>query len=301
MPRIPDRAALLPLPALFFSLLLCAAARAQQPSLVGEWRTQQGPITIVLLLKADGTGTFDDEKISYAARGDKLIVEEGGSRNAYTFRLEGDTLTLTGGDIEGAMTFVRQGAAAGIGARARQRAAEAAASGAGRPEEKRNPLVGRWQSSEATVQINNDGTLLLNGERLRYAVRGSVITLSNSEGSLDIPFRLSGDTLTVKSEGRTIIYKRLAEGEEPRAAAGGAHPQELTGKWCYMANVNTGSGGRISNRCFTLYPNGTYEYYGETSSSGPVASSASQESGPAPALAVSVGLGESRGRKVRCD
>lgn len=34
----------------------------------------------------------------------------------------------------------------------------------------------------------------------------------------------------------------------------------------------------MSNRCFTLYENGTYEYYSETSSSGPVASSASQES-----------------------
>ena len=109
-------------------------------------------------------------------------------------------------------------------------------------------------------------------------MRGSVITLSGSDGSLDIPFRLSGDTLSVEAEGRTIVYKRLAEGEEPRAAAAGANPQELTGKWCYMANVNTGSGGRISNRCFTLYANGTYEYYGETSSSGPVASSASQES-----------------------
>ena len=45
-----------------------------------------------------------------------------------------------------------------------------------------------------------------------------------------------------------------------------------------MSNVNSNSGGRMSNRCFTLYENGTYEYYSETSSSGPVASSASQES-----------------------
>jgi len=34
----------------------------------------------------------------------------------------------------------------------------------------------------------------------------------------------------------------------------------------------------MSNSCFTLYQNGTYEYYSETSSSGPIASSASQES-----------------------
>ncbi|HEV2883666.1 MAG TPA: hypothetical protein VGW36_02350, partial [Pyrinomonadaceae bacterium] len=56
------------------------------------------------------------------------------------------------------------------------------------------------------------------------------------------------------------------------------NPSEFVGKWCYMSNVNSTGGGRMSNTCFTLYGNGTYEYYSETSSSGPIASSASQES-----------------------
>lgn len=59
---------------------------------------------------------------------------------------------------------------------------------------------------------------------------------------------------------------------------GGSRPQELVGKWCYMANVNASDGGRQSNRCFTLYADGRYEYYAETSSSGEYGSSASQES-----------------------
>ena len=52
----------------------------------------------------------------------------------------------------------------------------------------------------------------------------------------------------------------------------------VAGKWCYMSNIYASNGGRISNRCFTLNPNGTYEYYGETSSSGQYGSTASQES-----------------------
>ena len=62
------------------------------------------------------------------------------------------------------------------------------------------------------------------------------------------------------------------------AQSGGSRPQELVGKWCYMANVNASDGGRQSNRCFTLYPDGRYQYYSETSSSGEYGSTASQES-----------------------
>jgi len=53
---------------------------------------------------------------------------------------------------------------------------------------------------------------------------------------------------------------------------------DITGKWCYMSNIYASNGGRISNRCFTLNPNGTYEYYGESSSSGQYGSTASQQS-----------------------
>jgi len=52
--------------------------------------------------------------------------------------------------------------------------------------------------------------------------------------------------------------------------------QALVGKWCYMSNL-TGANSRMSSRCFVLNPDGTYEYSAETSSSGAIASSASQE------------------------
>ena len=69
-----------------------------------------------------------------------------------------------------------------------------------------------------------------------------------------------------------------SSGSRTASESGGSQPQELVGKWCYMANVTANDGGRSSNRCFTLYPDGRYEYYGETSSSGEYGSTASQES-----------------------
>src|SRR5687768_2927516 len=258
------------IPLTLLMLLLPVTASAQQDqALHGSWQAKDGQLVIKLTLNPDGTGTLDDAPIKYQIRGARLIVDEAGTINNYTFKLDDGVLVVSGGDLDSPLTFTRQGSGRGLGGRRSQPSAETA------PKEK--GLVGRWQSSEATVQIN-DGTLVLNGETLRYSVKGNIITLANNEGELPLPFQLSGDTLTVRVGERTVVYKRLADGAEAAGPTGGGLPSELFGKWCYMSNVNAGSGGRMSNRCFTLYENGTYEYYSETSSSGPVASSASQES-----------------------
>lgn len=252
-----------------------AAASAQEPNLVGSWQTKDSDLVMRVTFNPDGTGLLDNVAIKYTARGDKLMVNEEGTVNNYTFKLNGDVLVVSGGNLESPLTFVRQNNAKGFG---RRRAGAEGEQKEAKPKEQ--GIVGRWQSSEATVQINEDGTLNLNGGTYRYAVKGNNITLANNEGALTFPFQLSGDTLQVLVDGRLVIYKRLtgSAGTENPGSASGTNPPELFGKWCYMSNVNSSGGGRMSNSCFTLYQNGTYDYYSETSSSGPIASSASQES-----------------------
>ena len=253
------------------------ASPQQDTDLSGSWQAKDGQLVIRMTLNPNGTGMLDDAPIKYQVRGAQLIVDEAGTINRYTFKLDGEVLIVSGGDLDSALTFTRQGAGRGLGGRRSQATTEKPNS---EPDPKEKGLTGRWQSSEATVQINEDGTLVLNGETLRYSVKANIITLANNEGAIQLPFQLAGDTLRVQVDGRTVVYKRLS-GEYSGDAAGrpaGMLPSELFGKWCYMSNVNAGNGGRMSNRCFTLYENGTYEYYSETSSSGPVASSASQES-----------------------
>jgi hypothetical protein len=264
----------------FALVILCSTAasarRQQQPTaLAGSWEGSYASQQFSLALKADGTGTLNGQPFSYSVRGRNLVAEAGGEVYVYSFSLEGDRLTISGGVFGGSsVVFTRKGApggGGGGGVRPRESGGGSRAPSAGG-----GGLVGRWRSSEATVQIRDDGTLVLNGETLRYRVRGNTITISGDEGSADLPFRLAGDTLTVEFQGREIVYKRVAEGEEESDAGGGGRPQELVGKWCYQSNVNTGSGGRMSNICFELTADGRYTYQGETSSSGPVASSASQ-------------------------
>lgn len=251
-----------------------STASAQDPGLIGSWQTKDSELVIRVTFNPDGTGVLDSAPIKYTVRGDKLMVNEDGTVNNYTFKLSGDLLVVSGANLDSPLTFVRQSNAKGFGKR-RDAAAEPKASAS-----KEQGLTGRWQSSEATVQINDDGTLILNGATYRYSVRGNNITLANNDGALTFPFQLTGDTLQVLVDGRLVIYKRFtgdsAVGDV--AMASRSNPSDLFGKWCYMSNVNSTGGGRMSNTCFTLYENGTYDYYSETSSSGPVASSASQES-----------------------
>jgi hypothetical protein len=262
-----------------------ASARRQQQqqeaNVVGVWQAHVAGLPIILRLNADGTGEFDEEAFKYTVRGASIVVTDEDGVTTYNFTLRGGSLVVSGGDLPGALTFTRVGeggaprkdeGAASAGGGAAARGGEAA----GAREE--NPLVGRWQSEDATVVIADDGTLTLNGERFSYTVKDNVITLAGPSGSMSFPFKLSGDVLSVDVNGQTMVYRRAGGAGGGGAGVAEGVSEELVGKWCYMASVNTGSGGRMSNRCFTLYADGTYEFYAETSSSGPVASSASQES-----------------------
>lgn len=351
---------------LLLLLILSASAGFVQgqadSSLIGTWQSQEANATITLVLNADGSGKLDEANIKYTVNGDKLRVNDSGTINNYTFSLRGNTLTVSGGDLDKPLVFARQGTGRGLGAR-RNQVAEAApdsgpvgiwqsrgaqplrlelnadgtgalndsafkwtfdngvlsfvagtttlryeatvgantltitgsnppkttnferveGSGDGAAREPRQPrsgggLTGQWQSQQYSVQINENGTLTINGEPFRYSVRGNIMTLSNNEGSAQIPFQLAGDTLTTTFNGQRTVYQRGSASSGPATGGGGNVAAELTGKWCYMSNVNANNGGRMSNRCITLYPNGTFEYYAETSSSGQYGSTASQDS-----------------------
>jgi len=176
-------------------------------------------------------------------------------------------------------------------------------------------LVGSWQSGAETLEFRPDGTLLISGTAATYQVTGQTIVVSSPNGTLTFPFELSGDQLVVTVDGTPVAYQRTspagaAPGSQtvaaqpfaaaPAAAAGGAPgmaaapggtgatgasalagpPQgaaaALVGKWCYMANVYANDGGRASETCFVLNPDGSYQYHSESSSSGQYGGTASQ-------------------------
>lgn len=149
------------------------------------------------------------------------------------------------------------------------------------PENEESNLIGKWTSSEAKIEFFKDGKMTINGEKFNYGVVGKIILVESDEGQMEFPFTLKGNTLTVLVDDRKVVYTRSTKNEDTsendqKPKPEGSNPQEFVGKWCYQSNVNASGGGRMSNICFVLYENGTYEYYGETSSSNPYGGTNSQ-------------------------
>lgn len=244
-----------------------AGELAASSDLAGAWERRAGQEVFRLVLNSDGTGTLGDQSFKWTFNQGVLSLSGGGTTLMYNARVSGSSLNLSGGSPPQTVTFNRVQMGSGAAVRENE---EAGSSSGG--------LIGRWQNREATVEIKDNGTVVINGETLRYTVQGNVITLTGSDGSARIPFQLDGDTLTTTFNGQRMVYTRASGNAGVGGGGGGSNPTELVGKWCYMSNVNANNGGRVSNRCFTLYANGTYEYYGETSSSGQYGSTASQDS-----------------------
>lgn len=130
-------------------------------------------------------------------------------------------------------------------------------------------LIGKWKSDIAVIEFFPNGGIKINDDEYVFKVKGSVITVSSLEGSMQFPYELDGDKLVVQVDGRDVVYTRLkgrAAETVGTADAGGIIP-EFVGKWCYMSSMS-GTNSFMSSRCFTLYQNGTYEYSAESSTSG---------------------------------
>lgn len=161
-------------------------------------------------------------------------------------------------------------------------------------------LLGAWQSGQETLEFRQDGTLLVSGNPATYQVVGQTIVVDTGAGATMFPFELSPQKLVINVSGVPVTYRRIASGattaastppaevtvpaESSSALAAAAPPagtppaatSDLVGKWCYVANVYANDGGRQSETCFVLNPDGSYVYHSESSSSGQYGSAWSQ-------------------------
>lgn len=269
-------------------LIACSFVSAQEPKLTGTWVYRDTTTTLTLKLNDDGSATLQGQPFSYTARGNRLVlVDDKGAVSSYSFELRNGVLTIGGATLPRVLDFKRielddEAPRSGIHPESTAIPPRQPLPRQNSPEEEETGLVGRWQSSDYALEIFKDGKLTINGDQFSYRVDGRHVILSNSEGSIRVEFQLNGDTLTTNYQGMRTVYRRVRGGASAAADgmsdSGGANPPELAGKWCYLSNVTANDGGRMSSTCFTLYPNGTYEYYSETNSSNPYGGTSSQNS-----------------------
>lgn len=274
---------------------------------VGHWETPSQNGTISLILNPDGSGTFGQGSVRWSYnQGILTLTGPNGRPIAYNATIGPDSMSLSGEGLDAPISFRRSGGSAsasrgslgGGGVGEDDEGVEEGEDAAGMPGQGPGGfggnsgggfpgggnLTGSWQNQQgSSLQLNPDGTAVLNGQRFKYTSDGSTITLIGADGSMPFPYSLQGNTLTVSVQGQTAIYTRTggAGGQGGRAGGsfgGGGNPPEMAGKWCAYSGSSTGQIISGREQCFTLYPNGTYEYYGASDSTNQYGGTASQSS-----------------------
>jgi hypothetical protein len=122
------------------ALLLCMVGWADAADLSGTWRGSMNGQPAELVLKAGGGGSFNGQGLRWQVLAGSLLLEQGGEVMAYGYSLQGNRMTVSGGDL-GAPVQLERGGKAGTAARAAAApGAQAPRAGGGvRPE-----LAGRW-------------------------------------------------------------------------------------------------------------------------------------------------------------
>jgi len=232
-----------------------AVAGGPASSPVGAWETQGPNGAIRLELKADKTGTFGGGKVGWQFnQGILSLTGPNGATVMYSAALTESSLTVSGGNLAQPVVFERL--ETGSGSAGPKRGGEPANS---------DRLVGRWQGPAGIVEIKAGGAMLIQGVNYRYTVQGDTLNLIGNDGSLTVPFRLDDDALTLTFSGQAVTLKRLAA-DTANQGTGGGIASELVGKWCYFSSFSANSGGgSMTDECFTLFSNGTYQYHREGS------------------------------------
>ena len=90
-----------------------AAAQRPAPSIVGTWKfdlrqgEKEGPRTVIV--RDDSSASYGEETVRWRIQGDSLWLAIGGEWAVYGFRLRGNRMTLSGGDLTDPITFDRTG------------------------------------------------------------------------------------------------------------------------------------------------------------------------------------------------
>jgi hypothetical protein len=243
------------------SLLAQIGAKTQQTKITGVWNNSQFGYQMTLLLKPDGSGEFDGESIKYSTNTNKLLITQSGQTITYTFELQDNLLTLSGGDLDDKVTFTKGGTE-------RNQSSVAITQEPATKQDSKSKLIGVWSGNGETIEFKDNGQCIYLGNTFPYEESQGHVILTTQQGKAMFAYTIQGEQLNLTANGQKVSYTRGAVNQSAQANSqnkNGDIAQELVGKWCWTNVTSTNSGGSTSSRCIVLNANGTYEYASERS------------------------------------
>jgi len=203
-----------------FALALFFTATAfANPALHGTWsaaNVQGRPLKIEFA--ADKTGKINGAPMRWDTLGGALFIQQNGQTAAYGFKVDGNKLLVSGGDLAQPATLTKGSGAYDVAMKARPAVAPAKAgahASAGNGQE----LVGKWcdmrsmsnyqggSSSMACFELKADGTYTYNAESSRSVNTSTMSGGTASQSSDAGRWSTKGNQLIAQSRsGQTYTY-----------------------------------------------------------------------------------------------
>jgi len=217
-------------------------------NITGNWVNDS--LNLRLILTPHGTGEFRGDAVQYVKHADKLHISKSAVTTVYTFALVGDILTLSGGDLDNAVTFRRTAPiASGL--------TQHEISEQNIPKE----LLGLWTGYNETIEFKPDAQCIYRDRPWPYLVSNDVIKLQTVQGNFIMHYKIQSDNLHLTFNGADHVYTRHVESVNEHIEPVHKLDTTLIGRWCY-GFVRSGSSASNSE-CFQLNDDGTYVYMAE--------------------------------------
>lgn len=221
-------------------------------SLVGTWQYNQAGEVQTLTLNRDGTGSLNSEQLQYQVQGNQLAVATQSGTVVYTFVLQGNRLTVTGGDIEGQMVFVKLDSP------------RTAPSHEPSFSSTSKDLLGTWSGEGEVIEFRSNGVCRYNETLIPYRLSQGHLILETTTGDISFAYTVKAARLFLTANGQQAVYQKMdVTAPSSPVIKKERNPADLVGQWCYLKS----STGTFSGRCITLNADGTYRYTEERSMS----------------------------------
>lgn len=191
---------------------------APNRGLNGTWSASVNGQPLIVEFGGTGAGKVNGNAMRWQVMGNALFVETNGQVITYQHQLQGDKLSVAGGDLDGVVVLTR-GTAAADAAKAKQGAGSGAATAAGGPGHGME-LVGKWckgsnfsansgggSSRMTCIELRGDGSYLYNSEGSMSAYGGGMYGATASQSGDAGRWRYEGGRLVAVSQrGQTTSY-----------------------------------------------------------------------------------------------